>query len=448
MSPDELATLLRDVRAPGEDEAAARAWSQIAAEPLHDTAHAARDPHRAANRLDPAPRAPHRAANPARPAPRAPSRALNRLRRAPRVLERPHGRVRLAPWRLRFAPAGIALAILAALAVGAFTPPGEAVADWLRRAVERPKPAAKPAPALALPAGGAVLVAAPGGLWIVDADGDRHRLGRWDAASWSPSGRFVAAVHGQRLAALDRRGHVRWSLTRPFALAQPVWSPDRFHVAYRSGNGLRVVAGDGTGDRFVAGALGPAAPVWQPGSRPVVTWADHRRRVRAADAVSARELWTSAPGPAVRFLAWSADGARLAAVSRRAVRFYDARGHLLRRLRLPAGMSVDAAAFSRQGALLTLALHDARRGFSQVVTTPAGRHPGSLRPLFGGRGRIGELVYSPPGGWLLVAWRGADEWVFLRTPAVDRVRAVGAVTRRLEPGASAYPRVLGWCCPP
>jgi hypothetical protein len=403
MSPEKLATRLRDIPVPGEDEAAERAWTRIAAEPL------------------------------------------DRSTRAPRFAP---GRPRVrAPRRLRLAPLGLALAIMAALVVGALTPPGEAVADWLRRAVERPKPAAKPAPGpLALPAGGAVLVRAPSGLWIVDADGDRHGLGRWEAASWSPSGRFVAAVHGQRLAALDRRGRIRWSLTRPFALAQPAWSPDRFHVAYRSANGLRVVAGDGTGDRFVAGGLGPAAPAWQPGPQPVVTWADRRGRVRAADAATARELWSTASGPAVRFLSWSADGSRLAAVSARAVRFYDARGRLLRRLRLPAGTTADAAAFSRQGALLALALHDARRDFSQVVTTSPGAS--TLRPLFGGRGRIGGLVYSPPGGWLLVAWRGADEWVFLRTPAADRVKTVGGVTRRLEPGASAYPQVLGWCCPP
>jgi hypothetical protein len=426
MSPDELATRLREVRAPGEDEAAERAWTSLAAE------------------LDASPQAdPLRATDFRRP---SPGRTPRRLRVRGRFLRPPAS---LTPLHRRIAPVGVALAILAALAVAALTPPGDAVADWIRRAVERPKPAAKPATGpLALPAGGAVLVQAPGGLWIVDADGDRHRLGRWDAASWSPSGRFVAAVHGQRLAALDRRGRVRWSLTRPFGLAQPAWSPDRFHVAYRSGNGLRVVAGDGTGDRFVAGGLGPAAPAWQPGKRPVVTWADRRGRVRAADAATARELWTTPSGPAVRFLEWSADGARLAAVSRRAVRFYDARGRLLRRLRLPAGTAVDAAVFSRQGALLTLALHDARRGFSQVVTTAASRHPSRLRPLFGGRGRIGGLVYSPPGGWLLVAWRGADEWVFVRTPAVDRVKAVGGVTGRLEPGASAYPQVLGWCCPP
>lgn len=421
MSPEDLATRLRDVRVPGEDEAAERAWTSLASETVPP-------PAAARSRFL-----------------RRPAGVVAPLRRLPRFSPPAAER---AP-RRRLAPAGLVLAILAALAVAALTPPGDAVADWLRRTVERPKPAAKPAPGpLALPAGGAVLVRAPGSVWIVDADGDRHRLGRWDAASWSPSGRFVAVVHGQRLAALDRRGRVRWSLTRPFALAQPAWSPDRFHVAYRSGNGLRIVAGDGTGDRFLAGGLGPAAPAWQPGLRPVVTWADRRGRVRTADALTARELWTTASGPAVRFLAWSADGTRVAAVSRRAVRFYDGGGRLLRRLSLPAGTAVEAAAFSRQGALLTLALHDARRGFSQVVTTAAGRRSASLRPLFGGRGRIGGLLYSPPGGWLLVAWRGADEWVFLRTPAADRVKAVGDVTRRVEPRASAYPEVLGWCCPP
>jgi hypothetical protein len=421
MSPDELATRLREVRVPGEDDAAERAWASLAAE-LDASRQAG--PLRATRfRRPPAGRTPRRLRPPA-----------------------------VTPLRRRIAPVGVVLAILAALGVAALTPPGDAVADWIRRAVERPKPAAKPAPGpLALPAGGAVLVQAPGGLWIVDADGDRHRLGRWDAASWSPSGRFVAAVRGQRLAALDRRGRVRWSLTRPFPLAQPAWSPDRFHVAYRSGNGLRVVAADGTGDRFVAGGLGPAAPAWQPGPRPVVSWADRRGRVRAADATTARELSAGTAGPAVRMLRWSGDGKRLAAVSGRTVRFYDAAGRLLRQTRLPGGTAVDAATFSRQDARLTLALHDARRGYSQVVTTTSGRRAGSLRPLFGGRGRIRGLVYSPPGGWLLVAWRGADEWVFLRTPGVERVKAVDGVTRRVDPRASglwAYPRVLGWCCPP
>ena len=439
MSPEDLVARLRDVRAPGEDEAAEQAWTHVAAE-LEALASRA-------DSLPGAERAVGRRRALAGLAPRHGRPGLAPRDGRPGLASR-HGRPGLAP-RHRLAPAAVAIVILSALVVGAFTPPGDAVADWLRRAVERPRPAATPAPGpLALPAGGAVLVSAIGGLWIVDADGDRHPLGRWDAASWSPSGRFVAAVHGSRLAALDRRGRVRWSLTRPYPLAQPAWSPDRFHVAYRSGNGLRVVAGDGTGDRFVAGGLGSAAPAWQPGLRPVVTWADRRGRVRAAAASTARELWTSEPGPRVRSIAWSADGTRLAAVARRGVRFYDGRGHLLRRLRLPAGTVVDAAAFSRQGTRLTLALHDARRGFSQVVTTPAERRSAGLRPLFGGRGRIDGLVYSPPGGWLLVAWRGADEWVFLRTPAADRVRAVGSVTARLEPGASAYPQVLGWCCPP
>jgi hypothetical protein len=412
MSPEDLAARLRDERAPDEDAAAERAWLQVR------------------EALDATPATPPR----------------GRFLRRPPLAARRTGPLGGPSFPDRLPAVGIALAFLAILAVGALTPPGEAVAEWLRRAVERPTAAPKPVPGpLALPAGGAVLVQAPGGLWIVDADGDRQRLGRWDDAVWSASGRFIAAVHGQRLAALDRRGHVRWSLTRPFQLAQPAWSPDGFHVAYRSANGLRVVAGDGTADRFIAGALGPAGPAWQPGPRPIVTWADRRGRVHAADADSARELWAGATGPRVRFLRWSADGSRLAAVSGRSLRIYDGRGRPVRRARLPGGTGADAATFARQGRQLALALHDARRGFSQVVTTTGA---GALRPLFGGRGRIAALVYSPPGGWLLVAWRGADEWVFLRAPAVDRVKAVGDVTRRVDPRLRSYPRVLGWCCPP
>jgi hypothetical protein len=443
MSPEDVATRLRDLRAPEEDAAAERAWVQVRealdagplAEPASPGRRFLRRPRLAARRSSPLGR------------PSFAGRRSSPLGRASFAGRRssPLGRPPIAA-RLGHLPAvGVALAVLAVLAVGAFTPPGEAVAEWLRRAVDRPASAPKPVPGpLALPAGGAVLVQAPGGLWIVDADGDRHRLGRWDDAAWSASGRFVAAVHGQRLAALDRRGHVRWSLTRPFQLAQPAWSPDGFHVAYRSANGLRVVAGDGSGDRFLAGGLGPAGAAWQPGPRAIVIWADRRGRVHAADADSARELWVGAPGPAVRLLRWSGDGARLAAVSGRSLRLYDGRGRLLRRTRLPDGTAVDAATFARQGKQLALVLHDARRGFSQVVTTGAG----ALHPLFGGRGRIATLAYSPLGGWLMVAWRGADEWVFLRAPDADRVKAVGDVTRRVDPRLRSYPRVLGWCCPP
>jgi hypothetical protein len=392
MSHPDLEARLRELHAPGEDAAAERAWARVS-EPL--------------------------AAQPGRVT------AKERTRRPLPAL-------------------GLASLVLALVVAAALTPPGEAVADWLRNAVVRPAPrhATPAARSLHLPAGGALLARTPAGLSIVGADGARHRLGRWDDAVWSPSGRFVAVVRGSRLAALDRRGRVRWSLTRPYELAQPAWAPDGFHVAYRSANGLRVVAGDGTGDRFIAGRLGPAGPAWRPGAGAIVAWADARGRVRTADALTGRLRWATSPGPAVRSLRWSADGTRLTAVSSRSLRIYDAGGRLVRRTALPRGQVVEAAAPARRGTSLALALYDRRRGYSQVVTA----HHRGFEPLFGGRGRIADLTFSPGGGWLLVGWRGADQWMFLRAPGADRVVSVAGVTQRLD--APAYPRVLGWCCPP
>jgi hypothetical protein len=340
---------------------------------------------------------------------------------------------------------GLAAVLLAIVAAAALTPPGEAVADWLRNAVVRPAPrhTAPVARPIHLPGGGALLARTAAGVSIVAADGSRHRLGRWDDAVWSPSGRFVAVVRGSRLAALDRRGRVRWSLTRPYDLAQPAWAPDGFHIAYRSANGLRVVAGDGTGDRFIAGGLGPAGPAWRPGAGAVVAWADARGRMRTADARTGRLRWAAAPGPPVRFLRWSADGTRLAAVSSRSLRIYDAGGRLVRRAAVPRGQVVEAAAPARRGTSLAVALYDVRRGYSQVASL---RGRAGFEPLFGGRGRVSDLTFSPGGGWLLVGWRGADQWMFLRAPGADRAVSVAGVTGRLD--AAAYPRVLGWCCPP
>ena len=109
----------------------------------------------------------------------------------------------LRPRVTRRAPVAIAAAI-AALAV-AVSPPGNAVADWVRDAVglKAKAPAGGESTAESLPSGGRLLVTSGGTAWIVGRDGTRRRLGAWSGASWSPQGLFVVVWRGRRLAALD-----------------------------------------------------------------------------------------------------------------------------------------------------------------------------------------------------------------------------------------------------
>jgi hypothetical protein len=50
----------------------------------------------------------------------------------------------------------------------------------------------------------------------------------------------------------------------------------------------------------------------------------------------------------------------------------------------------------------------------------------------------------------LVAWRSADQWLFLR-PGGKGIAAVSHIARQFDPGGgleSSFPSVSGWCCPP
>src|SRR5918994_1298805 len=100
------------------------------------------------------------------------------------------------------------------------------------------------------------------GAWVVSANGSRRRLGDYDEATWSPQGLFVGASKRHQLAAVTPKGEGRWTLSRP-RVHYPRWSPSGFRIAYLSGSNLRLVAGDGTGDRRNDPAQG-VAPAWRP----------------------------------------------------------------------------------------------------------------------------------------------------------------------------------------
>lgn len=328
-----------------------------------------------------------------------------------------------------------ALAVLAAAVAAFLSPPGRAVLQSVREAVgEQPAQQAL----FSLPAPGRLLVRSASGSWVVAADGSRRRLGTYASVAWSPHGLYVVATRRNLLVALTPEGEERWSLARP-AVRTPRWTGTvtDTRIAYVDRSGLRVVAGDGTGDRLLAPAeTGPAA--WRPGPRRELAYVS-ASEVRLQDADSGRVVWRASRGPAdpVTALAWSTDGSRLLVLTVRALRVFDASGRLLVSDDQPAGTSNLAATFVP--GTRSVALVRGHGDQSDVVLLP-GR-----RVLFRGTGVFEDIAASPNGRWLLVTWPTADQWVFVGLSGRRRLRAVASI--RAQFGSRSFPRVEGWCCP-
>jgi hypothetical protein len=333
----------------------------------------------------------------------------------------------------RYAKPLLALAFAAALVAAALTPPGRALADEVRDAfvgVEKARPEL-----FSVRGGGSLVVESDAGAWVVNDDGSKRLLGPYREASWSPFARFVVVSRPNELAALEPDGTVRWKLARP-RVRFPRWggSATDTRIAYLSGGRLHIVAGDGTGD-VDAGGLPSAAPVppaWRPGPRHVVAYATTRGRVYAYDATGSL-LWRSAPYPRPRRLAWSSDGARLALVTAdKVVVLAGATGRPLS-TRFLRGVTDIAFAPSRHG----LAVARAR----DVLVL---RERGRPQRVFAGVGPFVDVAWSPDRRWILIGWRDADQWVFVRVAGKRRIEAVSRVTEQFE--STTFPRITGWCC--
>jgi len=175
----------------------------------------------------------------------------------------------------------VVLAGVAVVAAGLLSPPGRAVLDEIREVVgvERSQPAL-----FSLPAPGRLLVTADSGTWVVEQDGSKRLLGPYREASWSPFGRFVVAARANELVALTPDGTVRWSLARP-DVRLPRWGGTRTdtRIAYFSGGQLRVVGGDGEGDRVLDEDAAARAPAWQQESGHRLAYAARDGSVRVVD---------------------------------------------------------------------------------------------------------------------------------------------------------------------
>jgi hypothetical protein len=195
-------------------------------------------------------------------------------------------RERKSPRRSWKPAAAIAIALV--VVAGLLSAPGRAVLDDIREVVgvEKAQPAL-----FSLPAPGRLLVTADSGAWVVEQDGSKRLLGSYGEASWSPFGRFVVVSRLNELAALTPEGDPHWSLARP-DVRFPRWGGTRTdtRIAYLSKGQLRVVGGDGKGDRLLDGRAALSAPSWRPGPGHVLVYARRDGTVRVVDVDSGEVL--------------------------------------------------------------------------------------------------------------------------------------------------------------
>ena len=369
---------------------------------------------------------------------------------------RPVGAPATAPRRL-----AVALAMAAIVLAVVLTPAGAKVVDLVRDVVMPNAREAKPL--TALPAPGTLLVESDQGPWVVQRDGSQRLLGDYREAEWSPHGYYVAVTSEHQLSAVEPDGTVHWSLNRR-APSDPRWVPETgYRIAYRTGSSMRVVGGDGVEDHMLDPSVAPTPPAWRPvplarakmtqgeAGENVVAVAEPDGRIELIDADTLTVYWRTPRGPVPTELAWSADVARLVALSGSEVRVFSSGGKLLRTVRLPAGMEATDGAFAPTGKAFavtgTMRTHHGLR--SQALVIPLAESQPKPRPLLANTGTFSDLSWSPDGRWLLVAWRDADAWLFLRPRRPGDVQTAGQVSRQFSPGSTSgakVPQPVGWCC--
>lgn len=342
------------------------------------------------------------------------------------------------PVRRRLVPGLVAAAVVVGAAIA--TPPGHAVFQQVREAVgvQQAEPAL-----FSLPSKGRLLVVSAdhGGVWLIHDNGLKRRIGSYTDAQWSPHGLYVIATTPTELVALDVNDGIRWRLRRH--ASWPRWEGTRLdtRIAYMTPGGLRVVAGDGTGDHLLDRFAQDVPPAWDPLRPHVVTYFSGGAIV-LRDADSGHVVWRAPIAVLPSALHWSSDGRYLAVASSQKV-IVLTQGGRVRRTVTTLGDSFVDAAFQPRTHDLALSIRTATGSEVRVVDVD---RPGRARTLFAGPGTFGDFVWSPDGRWLLVGWPTADQWLFLHG---SRVRAVGNIREQFPRSDHRGPSLQfdsRWCC--
>lgn len=330
-------------------------------------------------------------------------------------------------WRRAALPAAVGAI---ALAVG-LSPAGAKVGDVIEDVIGVGEPDAKPA-LRSLPAAGELLVDSPEGPWIVREDGSKRLLGAYGKATWSPHGLYVAVADGRRLLAIDTEGNVRWTFPAPGEVRDPRWAGEiaDTRIAYRVGDDLRVIAGDGNRDtdHLIARDVAPIAPAWRPlgysklgppaANGFVLVYLDADGRIHAVNADTGVEV---------------------------PVRRDDRRRLPVAATRAPGRPTSEDRALSPDGSRIARLEHVGAS--DRVIVTERG---GGGSVLFSAHGRLTGPTWSPDGRWLLVGWPAADQWLFIDVDRPRRVVPFDRIAAQFDPGGSGrgrFPRVSGWILP-
>jgi hypothetical protein len=333
----------------------------------------------------------------------------------------------------------VQVALAMALVALVVSPAGASMRHWVADRIEPPPHRAKPVLS-SLPGDGSLLVDSPQGPWVVRPDGSKRRLGDWKEASWSPHGLFAVVTKPHELAAVEPDGTVRWALARPGLVGRARWNgPDGYRIAYLEGPHLRVVDGDGTGDRLLARHVAWVAPAWKPGPGHVVAYATAGGEVVAVGADSGRQAFRADGRGGVLFLQWTSGG--LLVTRPGAVQLLGRSGRPTWTWMAPPGTSIGSAA-ARRGRVAVV-LHAG--GSDRLVLVSHGRKP---RVIFAGPGNLGPPRWSPDGRWLLAPWPRGDQWLFLQPASGSRrLHAVANIAAQFSPGdgqGARFPSVVGW----
>lgn len=367
---------------------------------------------------------------------RAPDEAAAQERSWPAVRDAFAARERV-PRRVSRRTGALALAAVTAAGI-ALTPPGMAIAGYLRDRVVRdtPRPSI-PAP-LATRTPGRLLLTTGAGVWVLRGDGSGRLLGRYTSATWSPKGRFVAVIRDNVLYAVEpATGTVRWPLVRRGALRDVRWAPkDGFRIAYREDDDLRIVDGDGTHDRRLARGIGAAAPAWRPGSHVLAyDGGDGTVKVADVDRGTARSL--PVPGR-IRSLLYSTDGRQLLVATDTGLFVLDPATGAPPRLLAPAPIAIATSAGAPADVVAVLAGGQVRR----VAIDGSGGRPVTAIP------GATAVAWSPDGRTVLMPDAAHDRW-HLVDAATGADRTLERIGERLDPdglGRASFPAIAGWCC--